>query len=157
MLRSHGITKDSEIFEESNVPSWYYQQQMLGFNYRMTDIQAALGLSQLKRIDTFIEKRRKIASLYIDSLSDKFTVIDPEDNAGSSNHLFIVKTKYREKVRRNLLENEIFTTLHYFPIHLQPYYTRLGFKVGDFPNSEVYGAEALSIPIHPDLVLLDIS
>lgn len=151
MLRSHGIVKDAKHFKKSHVPNWYYQQQELGFNYRMTDIQASLGISQLNRVDKFIKKRVEIANIYIDALSDLFETIDKKRNLGSSNHLFIIKTKKRNKVRLGLLKNKIFTTLHYYPIHLQPYYQELGFKYGDFPYAESYGETALSIPLHPGL------
>lgn len=150
-LRSHGITKESEEFVKCDVPEWYYQQKILGFNYRMTDIQASLGITQLERIDNFIEIRRKIADLYIEQLSSDFAVIDRTLNFGSSNHLFILKSSKRDMLRESLSRNGIFSTLHYFPVHLQPYYTSLGFKKGDFPNSEEYGDTALSIPIHPGL------
>ncbi len=151
MLRSHGIVKDEKHFKKSYVPKWYYQQLTLGFNYRMTDIQASLGISQLHRIDEFIKRRSEIANIYIDALSDQFDTIDKKKNIGSSNHLFIIKTKKRDKVRLGLLKNEIFATLHYYPIHLQPYYQELGYKYGDFPCAEMYGETALSIPLHPGL------
>lgn len=150
-LRTHGITKNKEDFVSSEVPDWYYQQHDLGFNYRMTDIQAALGSSQLKRLDSFISIRSRIANFYIDNLSDTFDIIKKDNNIGSSNHLFIIKSKKRDLLRTKLLKNKIFSTLHYFPIHLQPYYRKMGFKMGDFPNTETYGREALSIPLHPGL------
>ena len=155
MLRSHGITRLKEDFVDSEVPDWYYQQQLLGFNYRMTDIQAALGISQLTEINSFISKRRDIANFYIDELNSKFDVVSKEINKGSSNHLFIIKTKKRDELRNVLLANKIFTTLHYFPIHLQPYYQNMGFKIGDFPVAESYGEKALSIPIHQGLAEKD--
>ncbi len=150
-LRTHGITKNKEDFVSSEVPDWYYQQHDLGFNYRMTDIQAALGSSQLKRLDSFISIRSRIANFYIENLSDAFDIIKKDNNIGSSNHLFIIKSKKRDLLRVKLLKNKIFSTLHYFPIHLQPYYRKMGFKIGDFPNTETYGREALSIPLHPGL------
>lgn len=156
-LRSHGITRDNEEFQKSYVPNWYYQQQHLGFNYRITDIQAALGSSQLKRIDSFIEKRRKIAEAFKDNLKADYVTISKDEINISSNHLFIIKSNRRDKLRDYLLKNKIFTTLHYFPIHLQPFYTSLGFKLGDFPNTETYGNEALSIPIHTNLTKNDLN
>ncbi len=156
-LRTHGITKDPKKFKKCAVPSWYYQQTLLGFNYRMTDIQASLGISQLDRLENFIEQRKKIANLYIENLSSHFNIIDKSLNQGSSNHLFILKTPKRDSLRESLLKNNIFCTLHYFPIHLQPYYMSLGFKKGDFPKSEEYGATALSIPIYPGLTEFEIN
>ena len=150
-LRTHGITKDPKKFKKCDVPGWYYQQTLLGFNYRMTDIQASLGISQLDRLENFIEQRKKIANFYIENLSSHFNIIDKSLNQGSSNHLFILKTSKRDSLRESLLKNNIFCTLHYFPVHLQPYYMSLGLKKGDFPKSEEYGATALSIPIHPGL------
>lgn len=155
-LRTHGITKDKNVFVKSEVPEWYYQQHELGFNYRMTDIHAALGSSQLKRLDSFISTRLKIANFYIEELNNHFDVIKKDLNEGSSNHLFIIKTEKRDIVRTELLKNKIFTTIHYFPIHLQPYYKEIGFKSGDFPNAEKYGQQALSIPLHPGLKKQDL-
>ncbi len=150
-LRTHGITKNIKEFNESIIPDWYYQQQELGFNYRITDIQAALGITQLKKLDFFISKRRSIVEFYQKNLSANFDFIDVKKNKGSSNHLFILKIDHRDEVREALLRKNIFTNLHYFPIHLQPFYLKLGFKEGDFPNSEIYGKRALSIPVYPDL------
>ncbi|MBL6693280.1 MAG: UDP-4-amino-4,6-dideoxy-N-acetyl-beta-L-altrosamine transaminase [SAR86 cluster bacterium] len=150
-LRSHGITRNKEEFKKCFVPDWYYQQHFLGFNYRITDLQAALGISQLKRIDSFIKKRRKIAKYFTENLNADFKTITTEEIKISSNHLFIIKNNRRDELREYLLKHEIFTTLHYFPIHLQPFYASMGFKLGDFPNTEKYGDEALSIPIHTNL------
>lgn len=156
-LRTHGITKDPKAFKSSHTPRYYYEQHNLGFNYRITDIQAALGNSQLKRIDKIISKRWKIAKNY-DRLIKNELINKPDLKSceGSSLHLYVIKVK---KKRDNLLEflreKNIYTTVHYHPIHLQPYYKNLGFKHGDFPISEEYGDTALSIPIYPDLEFKD--
>ncbi|KAF7774113.1 hypothetical protein PCIT_a0508 [Pseudoalteromonas citrea] len=159
LLRSHGVTSvDTEMTEPSQGP-WYYQQVSLGFNYRMTDIHAALGLSQLQKVDTFIAKRNQLASLYNDLLND--TLIAPlflVEGTYSAYHLFVVqltvpcKAKHRELVTQ-LRRHNIMGHVHYIPIHLQPYYQAMGFKSGDFPNAERYYESAVTLPLHPGLTI----
>lgn len=158
-LRAHGITNDRNFMKpRSEHEIWNYQQIELGFNYRMTDIQAALGLSQLERLDDFVKIRHKIALRYDEALKN-LPLTTPWQAPGtySSFHLYTVKVhdfKYNKSQRRiyeDMLKNEIFVNIHYIPVHLQPYYQNLGFKIGQFKEAERYFLEAMSIPIFPTL------
>ena len=163
ILRSHGITKDQEKFERPAVGSWSYEQQQLGFNYRMTDIQAALGISQLQRLDSIIDERHRLLNEYRKLLSDlplRFLKIPA--NSTSSLHLAVVRLDDKSsKHHRNTFEQlrgaGIGVQVHYSPVHLQPYYRRLGFKEGDFPQAEAYAHNAISLPLYPGLQHTDIT
>ena len=154
-LRSHGITRDAALMEGPVQGPWYYEQIELGFNYRMNDIQAALGASQLERLDEFVARRRHLAERYDLLLADLPLSLpwrDPE--ARSSHHLYVVRIDL-ESVSTGHLEvfealrgRGIQVNLHYMPVHMQPYYRRLGFKAGDFPQAEAYSRRAISLPIH---------
>ena len=158
LFSSHGITRDDSEMTKEKEGSWYYQQILLGYNYRMNDLQASLGISQLKRIDTFVKKRHLIAQQYFNKL-DNLPIILPylNTNSYSAFHLFIIQLKLdkikitHKEVFETLRKSGINVNLHYIPIHLHPYYTELGFKKGAFPNSENYYASAISLPMFPDL------
>jgi UDP-4-amino-4,6-dideoxy-N-acetyl-beta-L-altrosamine transaminase len=158
-LRTHGITNDkTKMKKQSNDEIWNYQQIDLGFNYRMNDIQAALGLNQMKRIDGYIKLRHKIANFYNNELKDlPITLPWQKPRFYSSYHLYpiLIKTeknfKSQKQVFNELRKNKIGVNLHYIPIHRHPYYEDLNFKYGDFPVAEKFHQEALSIPIFPTL------
>lgn len=152
-LRSHGITRDSGLMSENQGP-WYYEQIELGYNYRMTDIQAILGISQMDRIDAFVGKRREFAAEYNARLSNLPLILPwqhPDTN--SAWHLYVVQiaSEYKKRDRRQIFEElraaGIGVNVHYIPVHTQPFYQRLGFKWGDFPNAETYYKNAISIPM----------
>ena len=153
-LRSHGITRDTNEMIRKSTEPWYYEQLELGFNYRMNDIQAALGLSQLKRLEVFVDRRNEIARRYDHSLS-KISVTKQEisTNIYSSRHLYIIRVPKKKHLSlfETLLRHGIGVNLHYTPVHLQPYYQNLGFQKGDYPEAEAYGCEAISLPIYSDL------
>jgi len=159
-LRTHGITKDESTYTNSiefaggteNYPLWYMEMQELGFNYRLTDFQAALGLSQLKRADEGILRRREIAKKYNDIFSDK-TYIKGQSGVieGHAYHLYIIEVDDRLGLYNYLRENNIFAQIHYIPCHLMPYYKNLGWKEGDKPNSESYYKKCISLPMYPTL------
>lgn len=156
--RTHGITRDPAKLQHDDIGPWYYEQQRLGFNYRMTDIAAALGLSQLSRIEEFLARRREIAATYDEAFADLPTIRpwqDPETQ--SAWHLYIIRID-RRRVRRThreifdaLRSDGIGVNLHYIPVYRQPYYRELGFGQGYCPNAEAYYAEAISIPMFPAL------
>ena len=157
-LRSHGITREEKDFLNHNDGGWYYEQHSLGFNYRMTDIQAALGYSQLKRLDQFIKKRNLIAKNYLNSLDNlPLNFQKVKSNFLSSYHLFVIQIKHADssKLRKELYDwlksDGIGANVHYIPIHFHPYYANIGFKRGSFPSSEKYYESSLSIPLYPDL------
>tara|TARA_Y100000590_G_scaffold86212_1_gene96533 strand:+ start:8160 stop:9329 length:1170 start_codon:yes stop_codon:yes gene_type:complete len=156
-LRNNGIIKESKNFKFRNLGPWYYEQQSIGYNFRMNDIQAALGISQLKRLNNFLKKRNEIAKFYnfeLKNLPLEFQKV--EKGLYSTYHLFIIKldNKYKN-LHKNffnyLRSKNIFVNLHYLPIHLQPFYRKLGFKKKQFPVSENYSETAISIPIYPSL------
>ena len=157
LYRSHGITRDEEFMENESDGPWYYEQVCLGLNYRMTDIQAALGLSQMKRLDKFVQKRHQIAQLYDEAFKDlpiKIPFQHPDNF--SSFHLYPIRIKSEcekshLKVFNELLKNGIGVNLHYIPVYRQPYYKKLGYKKENFPQSELYYKQAISIPMFPDL------
>ena len=151
-LRSHGITREPSEMIQSNAGPWYYEQLELGWNYRMTDIQAALGRTQITRLHGYIAQRNKLANRYDVLLSDTPVDLPKRSPAAlSAFHLYIIRieAKRRNAVFQELISCEIGVNIHYIPVHLQPYYRRLGFKLGDFPKSERYYSEALSIPLFP--------
>ncbi len=158
MLRSHGITNNPEMMTEESHGPWYYQQISLGFNYRMTDVEAALGLSQLNKLEEFLEKRNALAAHY-DRLFSEYENITPlkqNTDGYSSYHLYVVRIdsftdKQHADLVTNLREQGIFAHVHYIPIHMQPYYKNLGFKLGDFPNAETYYQQAVTLPLFPEL------
>jgi dTDP-4-amino-4,6-dideoxygalactose transaminase len=158
MLRSHGITRDAGAMTEKNPGPWYYEQLELGYNYRMTDIQAALGASQLARLDTFVTRRRELAARY-DTLLAGLPLQLParDDRAQSSWHLYVVRLRLdrigrsHRQVFEALRAAGIGVNLHYIPVHLQPYYRALGFAAGHCPEAERYGGEAISLPLYPAL------
>jgi UDP-4-amino-4,6-dideoxy-N-acetyl-beta-L-altrosamine transaminase len=143
LLRSHGITKNN--FQNKSDGDWYYEQQVLGFNYRLTDIQAALGISQLKRLDYFVDKRQKIAIQYLKKLKNIELPYQHPDTK-SSWHLFVIKVKNRKKVFNELRERGVMSQVHYIPVNKQPYYGERILK-----NSESYYKKCLSLPIYVDL------
>ncbi len=156
-LRSHGITANpSEMTEPSHGP-WYYQQVELGFNYRMTELQAALGLSQLSKLDEFVTKRNQLAKVYSSKLKDlPINHLTQSQQSYSSYHLYILTLSGGAVVKHeslicSLREQGITSHLHYIPIHIQPYYKELGFKANDFPNAIKYYSCAVTIPLHPEL------
>lgn len=154
LYRSHGITRDSSLMQNEPHGGWYYEQIELGFNYRMTELQAALGVSQIQRLDDFVEARHHLAERYNELLSE-LPIVLPEQLAGtySGLHLYVIRLKLDEislthkQVFEALRDNGIGVNLHYIPVHTQPYYHDLGFKLGDFPESENYYAEAISLPM----------
>ena len=155
LLRSHGITRD--VADMTHLPDgpWYYQQIELGFNYRMTDLQAALGLSQMRRLDEFIVRRNQIAERY-DDLLKKFSLQLPcfQLDSYSARHLYVVRikgNKSKKEIIEMMREQGVGVNVHYIPVHTQPYYKNMGFKVGDFPEAEAYYKEAISLPIFPKL------
>ena len=154
LLRSHGITRNKSLMEFPSNDGWYYEQISLGFNYRMTDIHAALGLSQLKRLDEYIKKRHKIAKYYDSAFSNSDVKIPVRASENlSALHLYVIQVdeSHRREIFQLLLEKNIGVNLHYIPVHTQPYYQKLGFKWGDYPNSESYYKRAISLPMYPTL------
>lgn len=158
MLRSHGITRDISLMDKQADGAWYYEQQMLGFNYRMTDMQAALGLSQLANLESWLERRHQLADVY-DAAFANLPLILPHrsSNARSALHLYVVQVdSERSPVDRKTLFDhlrsaDIGVNVHYIPVHTQPDFRRLGFAPGDFPNSEAYYARCLSLPMYASL------
>jgi UDP-4-amino-4,6-dideoxy-N-acetyl-beta-L-altrosamine transaminase len=152
-LRNHGIVRNPGTSSNGH-GAWYYEMQDLGFNYRLTDLQCALGLSQLRKLEAWVARRREIASLYdrlLGGLND-VTIPHQRPNARSSYHLYVIQVPRRSKVYATLQARGIGVQIHYLPVHLHPLYrTRFGFKPGDFPVAEAYYERALSLPIFPRL------
>jgi UDP-4-amino-4,6-dideoxy-N-acetyl-beta-L-altrosamine transaminase len=156
-LRTHGITRNKALMHNKNEGAWYYEQLELGLNYRITEMQAALGYSQMDRLDTFVSERNKHAAFYQNALSGLAVTLPVEDSSiYSSYHLFIIKLESKCPAKRRIIfdlmrKNNIGVNVHYIPIHLQPFYKRLNFKKGDFPVAEAYYDSAISIPLYPDI------
>ncbi|MFZ4559422.1 MAG: UDP-4-amino-4,6-dideoxy-N-acetyl-beta-L-altrosamine transaminase [Saprospiraceae bacterium] len=158
-FRTHGITNDrSLMYERPGDEIWNYQQIDLGFNYRMTDIQAGLGLSQLSRLDEFLTRRHEIAHSYDEAFAD-LPIITPWQQPGiySGYHLYPIRVrkslcgKTQRQVFEGLLQHDIGVNLHYIPVHRQPYYENMGFKAGDYPEAELFHKEVISLPIYAAL------
>jgi UDP-4-amino-4,6-dideoxy-N-acetyl-beta-L-altrosamine transaminase len=163
LLRSHGITRDSGLINSKADELWVYNQIELGFNYRMTDIQASLGKSQIKRLNKYVSKRHKIAGVYNKSFDDLLiTTPYQHTDTFSAYHLYVICLRgrgalqiLRKKLFNTLLKSKIGVNVHYIPVHLQPYYQKMGFKIGDFPNAEEYYNTAISLPMYPTLDITD--
>ncbi|HYF67648.1 MAG TPA: UDP-4-amino-4,6-dideoxy-N-acetyl-beta-L-altrosamine transaminase [Ohtaekwangia sp.] len=166
-LRTHGITRDAASFRNDigfasggepteSYPGWYMEMQMLGFNYRLTDFQAALGFSQLKRADEGLVKRRQIAKQY-DLAFQSHAVVKSQLNelkkeaSGHAYHLYVIQVEQRLGLYNYLRSHNIFPQIHYIPCHLMPYYRQLGWKEGDLPNAEAYYKHCISLPMYPTL------
>jgi UDP-4-amino-4,6-dideoxy-N-acetyl-beta-L-altrosamine transaminase len=158
LLRTHGVTREPDRMEGSDQGSWYYEQVDLGFNYRMTDLQAALGLSQHNRLDEFVSRRRKIARTYDERLAG-LSVILPFQHSDTESvfHLYVVQIDSdstpiaRRTVLERLRKAGIGVNVHYIPVHTQPYYRRRGFRLGQYPEAEKYYSRAISIPMYAAL------
>ena len=157
-LRNHGITQDVSLMVSASEGDWYYEQLALGFNYRMTELQGALGLSQMKRLDEFVARRHECQEYYDELLCD-VSVVTPfqSPDSYSSLHLYPILldqgqvNKSREQVFKELRASGIGVNVHYIPVHMQPYYKDRGFKKGDFPKSENYYKSVISIPLFQSL------
>lgn len=154
LLRSHGITRDPELMCRESHGGWYYEQIGLGFNYRMTELQAALGVSQMKRLDEFVTARHRLAARYYEKLASLPVVLPHQlENTYSGLHLYVIRLKLDEiklshrEVFDALRANGIGVNLHYIPVHTQPYYQAKGHRLGDYPESERYYQEAISLPM----------
>ena len=156
LYRSHGITRDTKLMTRLADGPWYYQQIDLGFNYRMTDMQAALGYSQMQKVDEFVSRRRYLAKRYNELLKNISNIRLPyqSEDTDSSWHLYVVRVdfskinKTKQQIFAEMKDRGICLNLHYIPVHTQPYYQKQGFKDGDFPNSEKYYEEAFTLPLY---------
>lgn len=155
LLRSHGVTRDPALMDRAAEGDWYYQQVDLGFNYRLTDVHAALGLSQMRRIDEFVARRRVLADRYDRLLAELPVVRAPRDaQANSAWHLYVIQidpqrtNKSRKEIFDAMRRAQILVNVHYIPVHLQPYYRRFGFAPGDYPAAEAYYENAITLPLY---------
>ncbi|WP_369990346.1 UDP-4-amino-4,6-dideoxy-N-acetyl-beta-L-altrosamine transaminase [Pseudomonas xanthosomatis] len=160
LLRSHGITRDPALMTHEADGPWYYQQIELGLNYRMTELQAALGVSQMTRLDSFIERRHALAQRYDEKLAHlPLSTPWQHPDSYSGLHLYVIRLKLgaigqsHRQVFEALREQGIGVNLHYIPVHTQPYYSRMGFSAGDFPQAEHYYREAISLPMFQTMSL----
>lgn len=158
LLRSHGITRDNSLMTKPADGPWYYQQIELGYNYRMTDMQAALGVSQMQRLDKYIAKRHELAERYNELLKDLPIILPWQTEYSYSGlHLYVIRlqldkiSKTHLEVFDGMREAGVLVNLHYIPVHLQPYYQEIGFKEGQFPEAEQYYQEAISLPMFPTM------
>ena len=154
LLRSHGITRDEELMTKAADGPWYYQQIELGYNYRMTELQAALGLSQMQRLEEFVIKRHELASRYDNLLQDlPITLPWQHPDSYSARHLYVIRLQLEQintthlDVFNALRAAGVLVNLHYIPVHMQPYYQKQGFESGQFPEAEQYYNEAISVPL----------
>ncbi len=161
LFRTHGVTRDTSLMRNPSEGGWYYEQVELGYNYRLTDIQAALGTSQMRRIDGFVERRNELAARYAELLSGlPLDVQQVLPAAHSAYHLFVVRLRDESAASRReffdrLREAGIGANVHYIPVHLQPYYRDLGFGPGDFPVAEAYYRRAVTLPLYPAMTDAD--
>jgi UDP-4-amino-4,6-dideoxy-N-acetyl-beta-L-altrosamine transaminase len=160
LFRSHGVTRDPELMTKEAEGGWYYQQVDLGFNYRMTELQAALGVSQMERLNEFVAFRHKCQIRYDELLKDLPITTPYQDlNSFSALHLYPIKIQIdkvkntKKEIFEALRKNDIGVNVHYIPVHTQPYYENMGFKKGDYPNAESYYKSAISIPIFQGLTI----
>ena len=165
LLRSHGITKDAQLLSQNPGP-WYYEMQTLGFNYRMCDMQAALGVSQMTKLDKFKTRRREIVAKYNQAFKSEKNITVPYEPQGLSScfHLYVLKfnfekiSKSRSQVMEELKAKNIGSQVLYIPVHTQPYYQQqFGYKTGDCPIAEAYYEQALSIPLYPKMTDDDVA
>lgn len=159
-LRTHGIVKNDSLYQNSidfagganSYPLWYMEMQELGYNYRLTDIQAALGISQLERADDGIVKRRNIAKNYFEAFKNKNYILGQSGAVeGHAYHLYVIEVEDRLGLYNYLREHQIYAQIHYIPCHLMPYYRQLGWKEGDRPTAEIYYKRCISLPMYPTL------
>jgi UDP-4-amino-4,6-dideoxy-N-acetyl-beta-L-altrosamine transaminase len=156
LLRSHGITRDPALMTQDMDGPWYYQQVALGYNYRMTDLQGALGASQMNRLEQYVARRHELARRYDELLKDLPVTTPWQHPDGYSGlHLYVIRLQL-DKIQKTHLQvfealraKDIIVNLHYIPVHTQPYYQNMGFTVGQFPEAERYYADAISIPMYP--------
>lgn len=158
LYRSHGITRDSDLMTQEADGPWYYQQIELGFNYRMTDMQAALGCSQMDSLDEFVARRRYLVKRYNEKLKNLPLRTPYQDEATNPSwHIYIIRVDFtkvklsKKEIFARMRDRGIVLNLHYIPVHTQPYYRKLGFQKGDFPVSEKYYEEAITLPLYYDL------
>lgn len=159
LYRNHGITRDPALMTHASEGPWYYQQIALGYNYRMTDLQAALGVSQMRRLDGYVRRRHDIAARYNRELLDlPLTLPAQPDYVRSAYHLYVIRLDLdaiapltHAQVFQALRDQGILVNLHYIPVHTQPYYQAMGFSWGDFPHAEAYYKNAISIPMYPSM------
>lgn len=158
LYRSHGITRDSDLMTQEADGPWYYQQIELGFNYRMTDMQAALGCSQMDSLDEFVARRRYLVKRYNEKLKNLPLRTPYQDEATNPSwHIYIIRVDFtkvklsKKEIFARMRDSGIVLNLHYIPVHTQPYYQKLGFQKGDFPVSEKYYEEAITLPLYYDL------
>lgn len=159
LFRSHGITRDPALMTHASDGPWYYQQIALGYNYRMTDLQAALGVSQMQRLNHYIARRHDIATRYNQELSKLPLTLPTQATYGhSAYHLYVIRLDLdaiapltHAQLFQSLRDRGILVNLHYIPVHTQPYYQAMGFRWGDFPQAEAYYKNAISIPMYPTM------
>ena len=161
LFRSHGVTRDPELMIKKAEGDWYYQQVELGFNYRMTELQAALGVSQMKRLDEFVALRHQRQKRYDELLKNLPVVVPYQDmDSYSALHLYPIQIKTdkvkntRKEIFEALRKNDIGVNVHYIPVHTQPYYENIGFKKGCYPNAEAYYDSAISIPLFSQMSVI---
>jgi dTDP-4-amino-4,6-dideoxygalactose transaminase len=156
LLRSHGITRDPKLMTKVPDGPWYYEQVDIGFNYRMSDLHAALGVTQMNRLDEYVARRNEIAARY-DELLAGLPLRTQQRADCSALHLYVIRLrldeieKSHQEVFATLRDNGFGVNLHYIPVHTQPYYQAIGFAPGDFPEAERYYSEAISLPMYPTL------
>jgi len=158
LFRSHGITKENDLLLKNDEGAWYYEMQTIGFNYRLTDFQSALGINQLAKLDGFVKRRREIAKRYDEAFADLDKVVALLEKEGnkSSYHLYVIQVEDRRRVFDKLRGAGVLVNVHYIPVYWQPYYQKMGYRRGECPKAEAYYAQAITLSLYPKMADEDV-